>query len=124
MLVRALEIWQHYLWPKEFMIHIDYESLKHLKGQHKLKKRHTQWVEFIEAFLYVIRYKLGKENIVANALSRRYILISTFDARLLGFECFKKLYADDLDFKDEYQACEKTASGKYFRHDGFFVLRE
>uniref|UniRef100_A0A2N9GKP4 Retrotransposon gag domain-containing protein n=1 Tax=Fagus sylvatica TaxID=28930 RepID=A0A2N9GKP4_FAGSY len=31
-LVRALETWQHYLWPKEFVIHTDHESLKHLKG--------------------------------------------------------------------------------------------
>jgi hypothetical protein len=37
-LVRALETWQHYLWPKEFVIHTDHESLKHLKGQQKLKK--------------------------------------------------------------------------------------
>uniref|UniRef100_A0A2N9G5B2 Reverse transcriptase domain-containing protein n=1 Tax=Fagus sylvatica TaxID=28930 RepID=A0A2N9G5B2_FAGSY len=45
-LVRALETWQHYLWPKEFVIHTDHESLKHLKGQHKLNKRHVRWVEF------------------------------------------------------------------------------
>ena len=32
-LVRALQVWQHYLWPKEFVIHTDHESLKHLKGQ-------------------------------------------------------------------------------------------
>ena len=38
-LVRALETWQHYHWPKEFVIHIDHESLKHLKGQHKMNKR-------------------------------------------------------------------------------------
>ena len=31
-LVRALETWQHYLLPKEFVIHTDHESLKHLKG--------------------------------------------------------------------------------------------
>jgi hypothetical protein len=37
-LVRALETWQHYLWPKEFMIHTDHESLKHLKSQGKLNK--------------------------------------------------------------------------------------
>ena len=34
-LVRALETWQHYLLPKEFVIHTDHESLKHLKGQDK-----------------------------------------------------------------------------------------
>ena len=83
-LVRALETWQHYLWPKEFVIHTDHESLKHLKGQHKLNMRHARWMEFVETFPYVIRYKQGKENIVADALSRRYVLISTLDAKLLG----------------------------------------
>ncbi|KAL4013610.1 hypothetical protein IC575_025782 [Cucumis melo] len=37
-LVRALKVWQHYLWPKEFVIHTDHESLKHLKGQTKLTR--------------------------------------------------------------------------------------
>ncbi|XP_031375623.1 uncharacterized protein LOC116190098 [Punica granatum] len=56
-LVRALETWQHYLWSKEFIIHTDHESLKHLKGQSKLNRRHTRWIEFIEMFPYVIQYK-------------------------------------------------------------------
>ncbi|RDX92379.1 hypothetical protein CR513_25498, partial [Mucuna pruriens] len=32
-------------------------------------KRHAKWLEFIEMFPYVIKYKKGKENIVADALS-------------------------------------------------------
>jgi hypothetical protein len=80
-LVRALENWQHYLWPKEFVIHTDHESLKHLKGQQRLNKRHAKWVEFIETFPYVIRYKQGKENVVADALSRRYALLSMLDTK-------------------------------------------
>ncbi|KAL5738445.1 hypothetical protein ACOSP7_031206 [Xanthoceras sorbifolium] len=118
-LVRALQTWQHYLWPKEFVIHTDHESLKHLKGQHKLNKRHARWVEFIETFPYVIRYKQGKENIVADALSRRYTLLSTLDAKILGFEHIKDLYPLDCDFCEDYVSCEKSASGKYFRHEGF-----
>jgi hypothetical protein len=31
-LVRVLETSQHYLWPKEFVIHSDHESLKHIRG--------------------------------------------------------------------------------------------
>ena len=31
-LMRALETWQHNLWPKKFVIHNDHKSLKHLKG--------------------------------------------------------------------------------------------
>uniref|UniRef100_A0A2N9GCV0 RNA-directed DNA polymerase n=1 Tax=Fagus sylvatica TaxID=28930 RepID=A0A2N9GCV0_FAGSY len=61
-LVRALENWQHYLWPKEFVIHTDHESLKHLKGQQRLNRRHAKWVGFIETFPYVIRYKKVNER--------------------------------------------------------------
>ena len=35
-LVRVLQVWQHYLWPREFVIHSDHESLKYLKGQTNL----------------------------------------------------------------------------------------
>ncbi|KAL6327536.1 hypothetical protein AAG906_021627 [Vitis piasezkii] len=122
-LVRALETWQHYLWPKEFVIHTDHESLKHLKGQGKLNRRHAKWVEFIETFPNVIKYKQGKENIVADALSRRYALVSTLNAKLLGFEYVKELYANDDDFASVYGACEKTAFGKFYRLDGY-LFRE
>jgi hypothetical protein len=35
-LVHVLEIWQHYLWPKEFIIHSDHEALKILRSQSNL----------------------------------------------------------------------------------------
>ena len=118
-LVRALETWQHYLWPKEFVIHTDHESLKHLKGQGKLNKRHARWMEYIETFPYVIRYKQGKENVVANALSRRYVLLTSLGAKMLGFEYVKDMYANDVDFVDVYMACDKTAFEKFYKHDGY-----
>jgi hypothetical protein len=31
-LVRCLKTCQHYLWPKEFIIHSDHESLKHIRS--------------------------------------------------------------------------------------------
>jgi hypothetical protein len=65
-----LPTWQHYLFPMEFVIHSDHESLKHLKGQLKLNRRHAKWCEFIESFPYIVKYKKGKDNVVAAALSR------------------------------------------------------
>ena len=75
-LVRTLETWQHYLWPKEFVIHSDHESLKHIRSQTNLNCRHAKWVEFIESFPYVIKHKKGKENVIVDALSRRYTMLS------------------------------------------------
>ena len=75
-LARALKTWEHYLVSKEFVIHSDHESLKYLKGQHKLNKRHAKWMEFLEQFPYVIKYKKGSTNIVVDALSRRHVLFS------------------------------------------------
>ena len=43
-LVRALQTWEHYLVSKEFVIHGDHESLKYIRGQCKLNKRHAKWV--------------------------------------------------------------------------------
>ncbi|RDX91146.1 Retrovirus-related Pol polyprotein from transposon 17.6, partial [Mucuna pruriens] len=60
-LVRTLQSWQHYVWPREFIIHSNHQNLK----------RHAKWLGFIEMFPYVIKYKKGKENIMADAFSRR-----------------------------------------------------
>ena len=53
-LVHVLHVWEHYLRPHEFVIHTGHETLKYLKGQTKLNKRHAKWSEFIESFPYVI----------------------------------------------------------------------
>ena len=79
-LVRALQTWEHYLVSKDFVIHSDHESLKYLKGQNKLNKRHAKWMEFLEKFPYVIKYKKGNTNIMVDALSRRHALFSKLGA--------------------------------------------
>ena len=115
--IRALENWQHYLMPKEFVIHTDHESLKYLHGQDKLNKRHAKWSSFLETFPYVIRYKKGKENVVADVLSHRYVLLSSLSTKLLGFEYVKDLYATDPDFLSVYIATKQGAFNKFYRHE-------
>ena len=60
---------------------------------------------------------------MADALSRRYALVSTLNAKLLEFEYVKELYANDDDFASMYGACEKVAFGKFYRLDGY-LFRE
>jgi hypothetical protein len=75
-LVRTLQTWQHYIWHREFIIHSDHEALKHIRTQTNLNRRHANWVEFIESFPYIIKHKNRKENVIADALSRRYTMLS------------------------------------------------
>jgi hypothetical protein len=56
---------------------------------------------------------------VADALSRRYALVSTLNAKLLGFEYVKELYVNDDDFASVFGAYEKATFGKFYRLDGY-----
>ena len=83
------------MWPKEFIIHSDHEALKILKSQSSLNKCHAKWVEFIESFPYIIKYKKGKDNVVADALSRKSMLLTQLDVQVPGLESLRDLYAQD-----------------------------
>jgi hypothetical protein len=77
--------------------------LKHIRGQVKLNKRYAKWVEFIETFPYIIKHKKWKKNVTANALSKRYTMLSQLDNKKFDLESSKELYAMDVDFKDAYE---------------------
>src|SRR3989440_8714086 len=74
-LVRALEVWEHYLLPKEFVIHTDHESLKHLKEQAKSKSMphglympllvpRSPWIDISMDFVLGLpRTKKGRDSI-------------------------------------------------------------
>jgi hypothetical protein len=49
--VQSLVTWQHYLFPKEFMLHSDHESLKHIKGQLKLNRGMQNGVNLLNHFI-------------------------------------------------------------------------
>ena len=118
-IVRALEHWRHYLVGGEFILHTDHQALKYIQGQHKLNPRHAKWVEFMQSFHFVIHHKAGQLNKGADALSRRYLLLSTLESKVLGFECIKDLYAQDEDFKAILEDCSNHAHGSFHLENGF-----
>ncbi|XP_074315595.1 uncharacterized protein LOC141651798 [Silene latifolia] len=121
-IVRALMHWSHYLKPKPFMLHSDHEALRYINGQHKLNHRHAKWVEFLQSFTFSSKYKDGKQNIVADALSRRYSLPTVMEQKVLGFEFMKELYKDDPDFYEDWLAQTegtKIQGTKFLLQKGF-----
>ncbi|KAK1641633.1 hypothetical protein QYE76_059438 [Lolium multiflorum] len=93
----------------------------YLKSQHNLNKRHAKWVEFIESFPYVIKYKKGKENVVADALSRKITLLLTrLEFHILGLEEIKELYPSDAFFGPIFAKCSVDRGfDDFYLHDGY-----
>ena len=118
-IIRALTNWRHYLILKEFVLYLDHEDLKYINGQHKLSNRHAKWVEFFQAYTFVIKHKSGTQNQVANALSRRCGLLSLMQVKVLGFEAIKELYKEDLDFSKVWSKCSKGAWKYFLLQDGY-----
>ena len=118
-IIRALDHWSHYLRPRPFVLHSDHQALKFINGQHKLNPRHAEWVEFLQSFSFVSKYKQGSTNVVADALSRRYALLSILDGRVLGFELMKGYYEFDDEARPVMAECLKGNYEDFSLHDGY-----
>ncbi|KAA3480747.1 Retrotransposable element Tf2 [Gossypium australe] len=66
-IVFALKIWRHYLYGEKCRIFMDRKSLKYLD----LNLRQWQWRELLKDYELVINYHPRKENVVADALSKK-----------------------------------------------------
>ncbi|GJW80358.1 putative reverse transcriptase domain-containing protein [Tanacetum coccineum] len=70
--VFALKIWRHYLYGTKCTMFTDHKSLQHILDQKKLDMRQRRWLELLSDYDCEIRYHIGKANVVADALSRKY----------------------------------------------------
>ena len=81
----ALKIWRHYLYGEKCRIFTDHKSLKYLLTQKDLNLRQRRWLELLKDYDCIIDYHPEKENVVADALSRKMISALTlkdYDWRL------------------------------------------
>ncbi|GKE04821.1 putative reverse transcriptase domain-containing protein, partial [Tanacetum coccineum] len=61
----------HYLYGTKCTVYTDHKSLQYILDQKELNMRQRRWIELLSDYDYVIRYHTGKENVVADALSRK-----------------------------------------------------
>lgn len=108
--VQALKHWRHYLMSKEFVLFTDNSALQYIMQQHKLNHKHAKWVEFLQNFTFVLKHISGKANKVADALSRRCLIMQESQLQILGFDYLKDLYDTDADFKQAFVACKNPAN--------------
>jgi len=76
-IVFALKIWGHYVYGGKFEIFSDHKSLKYLFDQKELNMRQRRWMEFLKDYDFELHYHPGKANVVADALSRKSLHVSS-----------------------------------------------
>eukprot|EP00253_Pinus_taeda_P017239 PITA_17239 len=69
--IHALKMWRHYLIGRKFLLMTDHHSLTSYLSQPTLNARQARWVDFLGNFDFEIKHLKGKENRVADALSRK-----------------------------------------------------
>ena len=69
-LIMAVEKWRHYLQRQEFVILTDHRSLEYLSDQHLHFDMQRKVMTRLMGLQFKIKYQKGKENMVADALSR------------------------------------------------------
>jgi hypothetical protein len=70
-IVHTLRKWRHYLMGKRFKLRTDHNDLKYLVDQPNLNAGKIRWLEFLCEYDFDIKHIKGKENKVADALSRK-----------------------------------------------------
>ena len=64
----------------------------------------------------------GKENVVADALSRKCMLVTQLELSVIGFEHIKDLYAHDASFSIPYAKClSRTSWERYYIMDDYLM---
>jgi hypothetical protein len=71
-IMHAIDLWCPYLLGKCFQIKTDHQSLKYFLEQCISSPKQQKWVTNLSGYDYEIIYKKGKDNVVVDALSRKY----------------------------------------------------
>ncbi|KZV51814.1 hypothetical protein F511_29713 [Dorcoceras hygrometricum] len=88
--VFALKIWRHYLYGEKCEIFTDHKSLKYFFTQKELNMRQRRCLELVKDYDCTISYHPGKANVVADALSRKFVGLAQLSVqRPLAYEMEK-----------------------------------
>ncbi|GJR62214.1 reverse transcriptase domain-containing protein [Tanacetum coccineum] len=120
--VFALKIWRHYLYGTKCTVFTDHKSLQHILRQKELNMRQRRWLELLADYDCEICYHPGKENVVADALSRKK-QIKPLRVRALILTVHPKLPSQILEAQNEALKEENVKTENLRGMDKSFEIR-
>jgi len=134
-IIYALRKLRHHLHGPKVTVLTDHHSIQYLSTQAELSGRQARWVATLADFNLDIKYRPGKDNPVADALSRspEYLTLVTIDLDASFKRKIVTAYTKDPDFGAFYDALvtktqkpdNKIASllPRYFLHEDLLFIR-
>ncbi|KAG8490827.1 hypothetical protein CXB51_013928 [Gossypium anomalum] len=122
-IVFALKVWRHHLYGEKCNIFTDHKSLKYIMTHKDLNLRQRRWLELLKDYELVIDYHPVKANVVADALSRKYLFaLRAMNTRLTMFDdglTLVKLKAKPVFLQQIYEAqkCDTELQAKRIQYE-------
>eukprot|EP00253_Pinus_taeda_P022079 PITA_22079 len=112
--IHAFKMWRHYLLGRKFLLLTDHHSLTNYFSQPTLNARQARWADFLSGFDFDIRHLKGKENRVADALSRKVqclyeVTFSRWENSLL--EMMKTAASQDAEYQQMKRHMSLSSEG-------------
>ena len=121
--VHCLRTWRHYLLGSKFLVKTDNVATSYFQSQKKLSPKQARWQDFLAEFDYVLEYKPGKANLVADALSRKaeFAAISKIQGDLL--QLIKEGLEHDALAKQLISLAQDGKTKRFWVEDGLLYTK-
>ena len=118
--MHALTKWRHFLLGQHFDLRTDHRSLQYIFTQPNLNARQRRWMEFLCEYNFEVKYVQGKENKVADALSRRRHELSSLTLTVnLKEKIIQNLITDPWFF--DVKSVIESGSNLEGRYEGYSI---
>lgn len=121
--VHCLRTWRHYLLGTPFVVKTDNIATSYFQTQKKLTPKQARWQDFLAEFDFVLEYKPGKTNLVADALSRKMELASISSPGSPLIDRIKEGLQHDLTAKALCQQAQNGKTRRFWWEDGLLFTK-
>ena len=124
--IHCLQQWRHYLLGSIFTVVTDNVANTFFTSQKKLSAKQARWQEFLADFNFDWLHRPGKNNVVADTLSRKEVIayIAAISEVVSDFnERIQQLAESDASYEKLRQQVREGLNRRYWIQDNFLMAK-
>ncbi|GJT91560.1 ty3-gypsy retrotransposon protein [Tanacetum coccineum] len=126
-ITEAIKKWRQYLLGRKFRVYTDHHSLKHLLTQSIQTPEQHKWLTKLLGYDFEVYYKPGKENRVADALSRPEpsTLMAISNPKATWLDDLRTYYRENPEGQKLIEQLEQNSDSlpQHTQHDGLVYFQ-